>query len=124
MIKPNQNIFKYVIAGAKIKPSETLFIDDLEINVTAARKSGIKGFTSLYFNMDSLITLGTLISYLTGIASLIFSIQDYSGVSAMIMAFFITGKFYNEWVGAELCKTKYCAELHHVRSGYDQRKWR
>lgn len=56
-------------------------------------KSGIRGFTSLYFNMDSLITLGTVIAYLTGIFSLFLSIQDYSGISAMIMAFFITGKF-------------------------------
>lgn len=56
-------------------------------------KSGIKGFTSLYFNMDSLITLGTIIAFLTGIASLFFNIQDYSGISAMIMSFFITGKY-------------------------------
>jgi P-type Cu+ transporter len=56
-------------------------------------RSGIKGFTSLYFNMDSLITLGTLIAFLTGIASLFLSVSDYSGISAMIMTFFITGKF-------------------------------
>jgi len=56
-------------------------------------KSGLKGFTSFYFNMDSLIALGTLIAYLTGIASFFVLIQDYSGISAMIMAFFITGKF-------------------------------
>jgi len=56
-------------------------------------KSGIKGFTSLYFNMDSLIALGTIIAYLTGILSFFITIQDYSGISSMIMAFFITGKF-------------------------------
>ncbi|MDP2925089.1 MAG: copper-translocating P-type ATPase [Nanoarchaeota archaeon] len=56
-------------------------------------RSGLKGFTSLYFNMDSLIMLGTVIAYLTGIFSLFFVIQDYSGISSMIMAFFITGKF-------------------------------
>jgi Cu+-exporting ATPase len=56
-------------------------------------KSGIRGFTSFYFNMDSLIMLGTVISYLTGIASLFTSIQDYSAISSMIMAFFITGKY-------------------------------
>jgi len=56
-------------------------------------KSGIKGFTSFYFNMDSLIAMGTIIAYLTGIVSFFISIQDYSGISAMIMAFFITGKF-------------------------------
>ncbi len=56
-------------------------------------KSGIKGFTSFYFNMDSLIALGTLISYLTGIASFFIIIENYSGISSMIMAFFITGKY-------------------------------
>jgi Cu+-exporting ATPase len=56
-------------------------------------KSGIKGFTSFYFNMDSLIALGTIIAYLTGILSFFIAIQDYSGISSMIMAFFITGKF-------------------------------
>jgi len=56
-------------------------------------KSGLRGFTSFYFNMDSLIALGTIIAYLTGIASFFISLQDYSGISSMIMAFFITGKF-------------------------------
>ncbi|VVB77769.1 putative copper-exporting P-type ATPase A [uncultured archaeon] len=56
-------------------------------------KSGLKGFTSFYFNMDSLIMLGTLIAYLTGILSFFISVQDYSGISSMIMAFFITGKY-------------------------------
>ncbi len=56
-------------------------------------KSGAKGFTNFYFNMDSLIALGTFTAYITGILSLFFSIQDYSGISAMIMAFFLTGKY-------------------------------
>jgi P-type Cu+ transporter len=56
-------------------------------------KSGAYGFKSLYFNMDSLISLGVLIAFITGILSLFISIQDYSGVSAMIMAFFLTGKY-------------------------------
>ena len=56
-------------------------------------KGGVRGLFTFYFNMDSLIALGTLIAYLTGIFSLFFSIQDYSGVSAMIMAFYITGKY-------------------------------
>ncbi|MDD5193510.1 MAG: copper-translocating P-type ATPase [Candidatus Nanoarchaeia archaeon] len=56
-------------------------------------KSGLKGFLSFYFNMDSLIALGTLVAYLTGVASFFFSLQDYSGISSMIMAFFITGKY-------------------------------
>ena len=56
-------------------------------------KSGFRGFLSFYFNMDSLIALGTVVAYLTGIASLIFGFENYSGVSAMIMAIFITGKY-------------------------------
>jgi Cu+-exporting ATPase len=56
-------------------------------------KSGIKGFTSFYFNMDSLIMLGTVIAYLTGILSLFILIQDYSGISGMIMSIFLTGKY-------------------------------
>jgi len=56
-------------------------------------KGGVRGLFTFYFNMDSLIALGTLVAYLTGIFSLFFSIQDYSGVSAMIMAFYITGKY-------------------------------
>jgi len=56
-------------------------------------KGGLRGLFSFYFNMDSLIALGTLVAYLTGFFSLFFSIQDYSGVSSMIMAFYITGKY-------------------------------
>ena len=56
-------------------------------------KGGMRGFFTFYFNMDSLIALGTIIAYLTGIISYFIEIQDYSGVSAMIMSFFITGKY-------------------------------
>ncbi len=56
-------------------------------------KQGIKGLFTFYFNMDSLIALGTIIAYATGFLSIIGIVQDYSGVSAMIMAFFTTGKY-------------------------------
>jgi len=56
-------------------------------------KSGTRGLMSFYFNMDSLITLGTIIAYITGFLSFFDIVQDYSGVSAMIMAIFITGKY-------------------------------
>lgn len=56
-------------------------------------RSGIKGLISLYFNMDSLIALGTLIAYLTGIISYFVNITSYLGISSMIMAFFLTGKY-------------------------------
>ncbi|HLC54242.1 MAG TPA: copper-translocating P-type ATPase [Candidatus Nanoarchaeia archaeon] len=56
-------------------------------------RGGLRGLWTFYFNMDSLIALGTIIAYLTGIASYFGLVADYSGVSAMIMAIFITGKF-------------------------------
>src|SRR3989338_10007248 len=56
-------------------------------------KSGIRGFISFYFSMDSLIALGTIIAYATGILAFFIDVQDYSGVSAMIMAIFIAGKY-------------------------------
>ena len=56
-------------------------------------KGGIRGLFTFYFNMDSLIAIGTIVAYLTGIFSLFELVADYSGVSAMIMAFFTTGKY-------------------------------
>lgn len=54
---------------------------------------GLKGSIHLYFGMDSLIALGTIIAYITGLLSFSGFVQDYSGVAAMIMAIFITGKY-------------------------------
>lgn len=59
----------------------------------ATLKGGFKGLSHLYFNMDLLIALGTIISFLTGILQFFLPLKDYSGVSGMIMAIFITGKF-------------------------------
>jgi len=56
-------------------------------------KSGLRGLYRFYFNMDSLIALGTIIAYFTGIFSLLGYLQDYSGVATMIMAIFVTGKY-------------------------------
>ena len=56
-------------------------------------KGGLRGFINLYFNMDSLIALGTVIAYLTGILSYFDFVADYSGVAGAIMAIFITGKY-------------------------------
>jgi len=56
-------------------------------------KTGVRGFVSFYFSMDSLIALGTIIAYVTGILAFFIDVQDYSGVSAMIMAIFIAGKY-------------------------------
>lgn len=56
-------------------------------------KGGLRGFYTFYFSMDSLIALGTVIAYFTGIFSYFGFVDDYSGVSSMIMAIFITGKY-------------------------------
>lgn len=57
-------------------------------------KSGTRGLFTFYFNMDSLIALGTIIAYTTGILSFFNFVSDYSSVAAMIMTFFITGKYF------------------------------
>jgi Cu+-exporting ATPase len=44
-------------------------------------------------NMDALIALGTGASFLTGIATFFAPIPSYAGVSAMIMAFHLTGRY-------------------------------
>src|SRR3989339_78232 len=59
-------------------------------------KSGLRGFVKLQFTMDSLIALGTLVAYFTGILCFFMEIQDYSGVSGMIMTIFITGKYIED----------------------------
>ncbi len=56
-------------------------------------RGGMRGFYTFYFSMDSLIALGTIVAYLTGIFSYFGFIADYSGVAAMIMAIFTTGKY-------------------------------
>lgn len=55
-------------------------------------RMGLRGFYTFYFNMDSLIALGTVVAYITGFLSY-FGFQDYSGISSMIMSIFITGKY-------------------------------
>jgi len=49
-----------------------------------------------YANMDTLIALGTGVSLLTGPASFFFPVANYAGVSAMIMAFHLTGRYVEE----------------------------
>lgn len=56
-------------------------------------KGGLRGFYTFYFSMDSLISLGVVIAYMSGFFYLLFDFQDYSGISAMIMAIFLTGKY-------------------------------
>ena len=59
-------------------------------------RSGLTAVLHGYANMDTLITLGTGASLLTGPASFIFPIANYAGVSAMIMAFHLTGRYVEE----------------------------
>lgn len=49
-----------------------------------------------YANMDTLISLGTGVSFLTGPASFLFPVANYAGVAAMIMAFHLTGRYVEE----------------------------
>ena len=44
MIKPNPAIYEYILKTYNLKPEECLFIDDVEVNVEAAKAAGIKGF--------------------------------------------------------------------------------
>jgi putative hydrolase of the HAD superfamily len=41
--KPDREIYEYVLADAELVPEETVFFDDLEANVEAAKKLGIQG---------------------------------------------------------------------------------
>lgn len=43
IMKPNEGIFRHMLADAGIEPAETLFLDDSTANIEAARKLGING---------------------------------------------------------------------------------
>jgi FMN phosphatase YigB (HAD superfamily) len=42
MRKPNEDIFQHVIADARLRPEETVFIDDFLENIETARKLGFE----------------------------------------------------------------------------------
>jgi Cu+-exporting ATPase len=85
-------------------PNETIFnlgmiLLALPVLLWVGRRTYRSGVTSLlhgYANMDTLIVLGTAASLLTGPASFFFPIANYAGVSAMIMAFHLTGRYVEE----------------------------
>ncbi len=81
----NQNLLAIVVLALALP---VIFIINFE-----TLKSGFRGFLNLYFNMDSLIALGTVVAYATGILHFFMPVQNYSGISAMIMAIFVTGKY-------------------------------
>ena len=47
-------------------------------------------------NMDTLIMLGSGVSFLTGPAAFFYPVSSYAGVSAMIMTFHLTGRYVEE----------------------------
>lgn len=76
-----------------------LILLSIPVMFWAGSKTLVSGFKALikgYPNMDSLIMLGTGVSFLTGPASFFSPIANYAGVSAMIMAFHLTGRFVEE----------------------------
>jgi putative hydrolase of the HAD superfamily len=44
LIKPDKDVFEFVLADSGLNPGETLFIDDMLKNVEAARQVGINGY--------------------------------------------------------------------------------
>jgi Cu+-exporting ATPase len=56
-------------------------------------RAAVKALSNRYPTMDVLIMLGTLSSFLTGPVSFFVPLANYGGVSAMIMAFHLTGRF-------------------------------
>ncbi len=85
-------------------PNETIFnlgmiLLALPVLFWVGRRTYRSGLTAVlhgYANMDTLITLGTGASLLTGPASFFFPVANYAGVSAMIMAFHLTGRYIEE----------------------------
>lgn len=58
--------------------------------------SGFRSAVGFHPNMDTLIMLGSGVSFLTGPASLLFPVANYAGVASMIMAFHLTGRFIEQ----------------------------
>ena len=85
-------------------PNETLFnlgtlLLALPVLFWVGRRTYRNALVALrhgHANMDTLIALGTLASVLTGPASFLFPVANYAGVSAMIMAFHLTGRYAEE----------------------------
>jgi len=57
-------------------------------------KSAVKAILHKTANMDVLIAMGTLISFLTGPFVFFTSILNYAGVGGMIMSFHLTGRYF------------------------------
>ena len=57
-------------------------------------RSAVKSIKYFSFNMDVLISFGTIIAFLTGVLRFFMPIEDYSGIGGMIMAFFLTVRYF------------------------------
>jgi epoxide hydrolase-like predicted phosphatase len=62
MMKPDPRIFHMAVDRLGVQPVETIFIDDIEENVLAARKEGL----SIILHQDTQKTISDLHKYLTG----------------------------------------------------------
>jgi Cu+-exporting ATPase len=82
---PNEFVFKL---GMLLLAAPVLFWVGRRTYV-AAWSSTVHGAP----NMDALIAMGTGASFLTGIATFVAPVPSYAGVSAMIMAFHLTGRY-------------------------------
>jgi Cu+-exporting ATPase len=82
---PNETIFHLglivLAAPVLIGPGRTTY------------RAALKALRNRYPTMDVLIMLGTFSSFLTGPVSFFVPLANYGGVSAMIMAFHLTGRF-------------------------------
>ncbi len=45
LLKPSEEIFRFILKDANLNPDETLFLDDLQANCQTARKLGIRTYT-------------------------------------------------------------------------------
>jgi HAD superfamily hydrolase (TIGR01509 family) len=64
VIKPDHRIFQMLAEQYKLKPERTVFLDDTEVNIQAARECGYMGivFTSYAEAMEKLSSIGVKIS--------------------------------------------------------------
>ena len=62
MIKPEPDIYRYLLVSFDLKADECLFIDDSPANVAAAKALGIRGmaFTDAHSCRQQLVSLGYL----------------------------------------------------------------
>ena len=82
---PNATVFNI---GMILLAAPVLFIPG-----RTTYRSAAKAVWHRNANMDVLIMLGTLASFLTGPASFFTPLANYAGVSAMIMSFHLTGRY-------------------------------